>query len=97
MNFYKLLRQLLEMVQEFILLYSSQMCFLPKTELLAVQATLSITSFYPDLPFIYGHSALILQIPSFVTDFFRNFAEKRKLWILSRPDGKKDSAPMTMQ
>jgi len=27
----------------------------------------------PVLPFIHGHSALILQIPSFVTDFFRNF------------------------
>jgi len=26
------------------------------------------------LPFIYALSALILQIPSFVTDFFRNFA-----------------------
>ena len=30
----------------------------------------------PVLPFIYEVSALILQIPSFVTDFFRNFAEK---------------------
>jgi len=28
------------------------------------------------LPFIYVLSALILQNPSFVTDFFRNFARK---------------------
>jgi len=29
------------------------------------------------LPFIYALSALILQIPSFVTDFFRNFAAEK--------------------
>ena len=28
---------------------------------------------FPVLPSTYGHSALILQNPSFVTDFFRNF------------------------
>ena len=31
---------------------------------------------FPVLPFIYALSALILQNPSFVTDFFRNFAIK---------------------
>ena len=33
---------------------------------------------FPVLPFIYGHSALIFQNPSFVTDFFRNFADKNR-------------------
>ena len=31
------------------------------------------------LPFIYVLSALILQIPSFVTDFFRNFAVNMRI------------------
>ena len=31
-------------------------------------------SLCPVLPFIYGHSALIFENLSFVTDFFRNFA-----------------------
>ena len=30
--------------------------------------------FFLVLPLFYGHSALILQNPSFVTTFFRNFA-----------------------
>jgi len=35
-----------------------------------------LSSIFPDLPFVSALSALILQNPSIVTTFFRNFANK---------------------